>query len=199
MEQLEGRCVLSITTLASFDGTNGYDPEGTLVEDSSGNLFGTTWGGGAFGSGTVFEVQAGSGTITTLASFDKEIGGTTGFHPFAGLVEDTSGNLFGTTSGGGEYGCGTVFEVQAGSGTITTLASFNYTNGNGPDGALAEDSSGNLFGTTYSGGAFGWGTVFEVQAGSGTITTLASFNYTNGAYPFAGLVEDSSGNLFGTS
>ncbi len=183
------------TTLASFNITNGANPEAGLVEDSSGNLFGTTAGGGASKDGTVFEVRASSGTITTLASFN----GTNGEFPAAGLVEDSSGNLFGTTSEGGASKDGTVFEVRAGSGTITTLASFNGTNGDGPAAGLVEDSSGNLFGTTAAGGASNDGTVFEVKAGSGTITTLASFNGTNGARPLAGLVEDSSGNLFGTT
>ena len=184
----------TITTLASFNGTNGEWPIGGLVEDSSGNLFGTTEYGGAKDDGTVFEVQAGSGTIATLASFN----GTDGAYPETGLVEDSSGNLFGTTGGGGSNGDGTVFEVQAGTGIITTLASFNAANGEGHWGVV-EDSSGNLFGTTVYGGAANYGTVFEVQAGSGTITTLASFQWGIGAYPEAGLVVDSSGNLFGTT
>src|SRR5208337_1073544 len=101
------------------------------------------------------------------------------------LVEDSSGNLFGTTAYGGpsyyiDGGTGTVFEVAAGSGSITTLASFDGTNGAGPNGGLVEDSSGNLFGTTayggpmYSGGGSGAGTVFEVAAGSGSISTIAA-------------------------
>ena len=143
----------------------------------------------------MFEVAAGSGTITTLASFDMP----TGQLPIAGLVEDSSGNLFGTTEAGGTNGDGTVFEVAAGSGAVTTLASFNGTDGANPYAGLIEDSSGNLFGTTYSGGSSGYGTVFEVTAGSGTITDLASFNGSNGESPEAGLVEDSSGNLFGTT
>jgi len=186
----------TITTLANFNGTNGANPYAGLVEDGSGNLFGTTGAGGSSGDGTVFEVQAGSGTITTLANFN----GTNGANPYAGLVEDGSGNLFGTTSGGGDAnGDGTVFEVPAGSGAITTLAAFNGTNGANSFAGLVEDGSGNLFGTTDSGGSSGDGTVFEVQVGSGTITTLASFNGTNGAVPYAGLVEDNSGDLFGTT
>ena len=102
-----------------------------------------------------------------------------GANPFGGLVEDSSGNLFGTTALGGTSNDGTVFEVAAGSGTITTLASFNGTNGGSPYAGLVEDSSGNLFGTTTLGGANNDGTVFEIAAGSGTITTLASFNGTN--------------------
>ncbi len=184
-----------ITTLASFNGANGAQPQGGLIEDSSGNLFDVTMAGGPAGGGTVFEVAAGSGVITTLASFN----GTNGVAPQGGLVEDSSGNLFGTTIAGGLAGGGTVFEVAAGSGVITTLASFNGTNGVAPQGGLVEDSSGNLFGTTMAGGPAGGGTVFEVAAGSGVITTLAFFNGINGAFPQGGLVEDSSGNLFGTT
>ena len=186
----------TITTLASFNGTNGADPIGGLVEDSSGNLFGTTHDGGASGDGTVFEVAQGSGTITTLASFN----GTNGANPVGGLVEDSSGNLFGTTYDGGALpATARCSRWQHGSGTITTLASFNGTQRRRSRGGLVEDSSGNLFGTTVIGGADNDGTVFEVAHGSGTITTLASFNGTNGANPYAGLVEDSSGNLFGTT
>jgi uncharacterized repeat protein (TIGR03803 family) len=186
----------TVTTLASFNYYNGDSPQGTLVEDSSGNLFGTTGGGGtAGGYGTVFEVAHGSGAVTTLASFN----GSNGSNPRCGVVEDSSGNLFGTTQTGGPGGYGTVFEVAHGSGAVTTLASFNNSNGEGPQGTLVEDSSGNLFGTTYQGGPGGHGTVFEVAYNSGIVTTLASFNGSNGAYPTAGVVEDSSGDLFGTT
>ena len=182
--------------LAAFNGTNGANPEAGLVEDTNGNLFGTTaYNADASGDGTVFEVAAGSGAITILASFNY----SNGSHPFAGLVEDRHGNLFGTTSQGGAYGYGTVFEVVAGSGTITTLASCNYANGADSYAGLFEDSGGNLFGTTSAGGTSGDGTVFEVVAGSGTITTLATFNGPNGNQPLAGLIEDSHGNLFGTT
>jgi len=183
-------------TLASFNGSNGESPFAGLVEDRSGNLFGTTGQGGAFNDGTVFKVAAGSGSIITLASFN----GPNGQQPVGGLVEDSSGNLFGTTYIGGASSAGTVFEVVAGSGSITTLASFNGANGAVPDGGVVEDRSGNLFGTTLGGGGpSNDGTVFELAAGSGSITTLASFNGANGGGPAAGLVEDRSGNLFGTT
>jgi uncharacterized repeat protein (TIGR03803 family) len=195
VEVLESRWLPSLVSLASFNYTYGSNPNGSLVEDGNGNLFGTTASGGAANDGVVFEVKAGSGTITTLASFN----GANGANPSGGLFEDSSGNLFGTTESGGAANDGVVFEVQVGSGTITTLASFNGANGAGANGSLIEDNSGNLFGTTASGGAANDGTVFEVQAGSGTITTLASFNGTNGSNAHCGLVEDSNGNLFGTT
>ncbi len=162
----------TITPLASFNGTDGARPDGALIMDSSGNLYGTTTYGGASSDGTVFELAKGSGTITTLASFN----GTDGANPYATLVMDSSGNLYGTTAGGGASNDGTVFELASGSGTITTLASFNGTNGANPLAGLIMDSSGNLYGTTESGGASSDGTVFELAKGSSTITTLASFN-----------------------
>jgi uncharacterized repeat protein (TIGR03803 family) len=185
----------TISTLASFNYTDGASPRGALIMDGSGNLYGTTYQGGANGYGTVFELAAGSGTITALASFDK----TDGANPWGGLVMDGSGNLYGTTYQGGASGYGTVFEVAQGSGTITTLASFDKTDGANPYDALVLDGSGNLYGTTYQGGAHPYGTVFELAQGSGTITTLASFDSLNGRYPVAGLVMDGSGNLYGTT
>jgi len=185
----------TITTLASFNGTNGAGPLAALIMDSSGNLYGAATGGGASNVGTVFELAHGSGTITTLASFN----GTNGTNAGGALIMDSSGDLYGTAIGGGASGDGTVFELAYGSGTITTLASFNGTNGKSPPAGLIMDSSGNLYGTTTYGGAFGFGTVFELAYGSGTITTLASFNLSIGAHPEAALIMDSSGNLYGTT
>jgi uncharacterized repeat protein (TIGR03803 family) len=190
----------SPTTLASFNDTNGASPKAGLIVDSSGNLYGTTEYGGANGYGTVYELARGSSTITTLASF----GAGSGVYPYAGLIMDSSGNLYGTTLGVTTSGIdyvgvvdSTVFELAKGSSTITTLASFNgmlY-----PYGALMMDSGGNLYGTTFSGGAKGDGTVFELAEGSRSITTLASFNGANGIKPEAGVLMDRSGNLYGTA
>src|SRR5262249_44117927 len=107
----------------------------------------------------VFELAAGSSTITTLATFN----GANGAVPLAGLVRDAQGNLFGTTQGGGANNLGTVFELAAGSSTITALATFNGANGSLPEGPLLLDSQCNLLGTTSRGGAFNLGTVFELS------------------------------------
>jgi uncharacterized repeat protein (TIGR03803 family) len=195
VRQLESRLTPSVTTLASFLAPHGADPFAGLIRDGSGNLYGTAAVGGAFGRGTVFELAHGSGTITTLTSFN----GTNGRAPFAALIMDSNGNLYGTTAAGGASDDGTVFELAKGSGTITTLASFNGTDGAEPEAALVMDGSGNLYGTTAAGGASGDGTVFELVHGSGTVTTLVSFNGTNGGEPFAGLLLDGSGNLYGTT
>jgi uncharacterized repeat protein (TIGR03803 family) len=184
---------------------HGWLPYGGVIADANGNLFGTTSQGvGSLGNGTVFEItRTGPTTLTTLVEFN----GTNGANPRAGLIADANGNLFGTTSGGGASGDGTVFEIaKTASGyanTPTTLVSFNGSNGAEPVSSLIADSNGNLFGTTSVGGATGNGTVFEVaKTASGyasTPTTLVSFNGSNGANPMAGLLADANGKLFGTT
>jgi uncharacterized repeat protein (TIGR03803 family) len=215
-----------LTTLLSFNVSNGEEPRGTLIADANGDLFGTTELGGANGDGTVFEIQN-TGTVaapvyasapTTLVSFN----GTNGSEPIAGLTTDAHGDLFGTTFGGGANSVGTawsgdgmVFEIQN-TGTVaapvyasapTTLVSFNGSNGANPVAGLIADANGDLFGTTIHGGANSDGTVFEIQ-NTGTVaapvyasapTTLASFNGTNGTEPYAGLTMDANGDLFGTT
>src|SRR5205085_967830 len=158
----------------------GAIPAGGVIRDAAGNLFGTTSQGGPSNAGTVFELPAGSGTIITLANFD----GTNGQDPNVGLIEDGHGNLFGTAAGGGASGVGTVFALPARSDAITALASFHGANGAIPHVALLRDGRGNLFGTTVFGGTANDGTVFELPAGSGTITALASFTGANGVNPY---------------
>jgi len=188
-----------INNLAAFDSsTTGYDPLGGVVRDANGNLFGTTDSGGANFNGTIFEVAAGSSSITTLASFDSS---TTGEDPVGGLVLDANGNLFGTTEFGGPGGHGTLFELAHHGTAITVLASFNGTNGSEPQASLILDGQGDLFGTTEYGGAGGnnMGTVFELPAGGHSIDTLFSFDGANGAYPLGRLLLDNSGDLLGTT
>jgi uncharacterized repeat protein (TIGR03803 family) len=141
--------------------TDGSHPRAGLVLDTSGNLYGTTYDGGANGKGTVFAVSP-SGTETVLYSFCAQSGCRDGSHPLAGLILDAKGNLYGTTYFGGK-GRGTVFEVSP-SGTETVLHSFTAkgTDGYYPSADLVLDDKGNLYGTTLSGGANGGGTVFQV-------------------------------------
>lgn len=186
----------SVTTLASFNGKNGAHPN-PITQDASGNLYGTTEGGGTgIGMGTVFEIASGSGVITTLASFNYGNGG----YPRGGVILDRSGDLYGTTSAGFSLSnYGTIFEIGKGSDTVTTLASFDYRNGATPVGNLAVDTAGSLYGTTQEGGPGELGTVFMLASGSSVITTLATFNGDNGSIPEAGVILDSSGNLYGTA
>jgi len=187
----------AITVLANFDanGSDGTNPNSGLVIDSAGNLYGTTEDGGADGEGTVFEVAHGGGAATTLASFDE----TNGAGPIGGLVMDAAGNLYGTAEAGGANEVGTIFEVARGSGAVTVLANFDGTNGASPTGGLLADAAGNLYGTTTFGGPADDGAVFEMAAGSGSITVLASFNGTNGGSPGSGLIADAAGDLYGTA
>ena len=194
------------TTIATFSYTNGAYPEGNLSLDASGNLFGTTDAGGANGYGSVFEIQKTStgynSTPVTVASFK----GTNGSAPASGLIADAAGNLYGTTSTGGASNSGTIFEIlKTTSGynaTPKTLLSFSSQTGTQPSAGLVADAAGDLFGTTYIGGA-GYGTVFELaKSGTGYATAptvLASFNVQNGSNPDAGLIIDAAGDLFGTA
>jgi uncharacterized repeat protein (TIGR03803 family) len=187
----------TITTLASFDVTNGSTPYGGLLLDSTGNLLGTSYLGGDNGAGTVFKIANGTNAITTIASFGGVGSSLEGFSE--AVIVDDAGNVYGMTPYGGVFGDGTVYEIAAGTTTITTLASFNETDGAQPDGVLAIDSKGNLFGAASAGGDNGDGTVFEIAAGSNAITALASFNGTNGMTPNAGVIIDENGNLYGTT
>jgi uncharacterized repeat protein (TIGR03803 family) len=156
------------TTLVSFcalpNCADGSFPVAGLIADANGNLFGTTAGGGAHDSGTVFEIaktkHGYASTPTTLISFCALPGCADGSAPMAGLISDADGNLFGTTADGGVYDDGTVFEIaktkHGYASTPTTLVSFDGDNGDFPLAGLIADAHGNLFGTTDSGGAHGW-------------------------------------------
>jgi uncharacterized repeat protein (TIGR03803 family) len=183
----------TITTVASFNGTNGTLPFGGVTFDAAGNIFGASQQGGVNGFGTIFEIANGSNTISTLASFN----GTTGSNPISHLTIDAAGNLYGTALTGGSNNVGTVFELVKGSNTISSLASFTGANGQNPGTSITFDAAGNLYGVTPSGGANGFGTVFEIANGSNTITTLASFNGANGKFPSPGLIIDAAGNMYG--
>ena len=188
-----GAAAQQLTTLYSFTGSDGANPSAGLIADPAGNLYGTTAGGGASGQGTVFQLDP-SGNPTVLYSFT----GGDGSHPGGVLIADAAGNLYGTTISGGAQDAGTVFQLTP-SGTLNVLYSFT----GGSDGALPwagmiADTAGNLYGTTYGGGASGQGTVFQLDP-SGTLTVLYSFTGGNDASPWSGLIADAAGNLYGTT
>ena len=175
-------------------GADGESPWGSLVRDSQGNLYGTTWNGGAYNDGTVFMTTR-SGVETVLHSFGA---GTDGLLPAGGLVRDAQGNLYGTTVGGGVNLHGTVFQITA-AGVESVLHSFTGADGNGPYAALVQDSAGNLYGTTNVGGAHGYGVVFKITL-AGTLTVLYNFAGGNdGGVPYGSVVRDAQGNVFGTT
>ncbi len=188
----------TLTTLHGFDITDGYDPYAALVQATNGTFYGTTTEGGANGDGTVFSITSG-GTLTTLHNFD----GTDGAYPDATLVQATNGTFYGATVVDGGNGYGTVFSITPG-GTLTTLHSFDSTDGAEPYATLVQATNGTLYGTTQMGGtancSFGQpcGTVFSITAG-GTLTTLHSFDGTDGNSPDAPLVQDTNGTFYGVT
>ncbi|MGC2109399.1 MAG: choice-of-anchor tandem repeat GloVer-containing protein [Candidatus Korobacteraceae bacterium] len=193
------------------DGTDGTQPYAGLILDGGGNLYGTTYTGGDYGVGTVFEVSPdGSGGWTEKKLHNFGLYGTDGTSPNASLIFDAAGNLYGTTYLGGIHGWGTVFEMmpkQGGGWTELVLHSFNLagTAAANPLASLLIDTAGNLYGTTLNGGLHSVGTVFEMkpgQAGGWTETLLYSFNFngTDGATPaLAGLIGDNASNGYGTT
>ncbi len=184
------------TTLHSFaNGKDGCEPDGGLLRDKAGNLYGTTTRCGTFSMGTVFKVSK-TGKETVLHSF----AGTDGAWPmFTSLVMDKKGNLYGTTLYGGATGSGTVYKLSKG-GALTVLHSFTgkTTDGCFPAGTPAMDEKGNLYGAANGCGSAGLGIVWEVSS-KGTETVLHNFTggETDGAYPTAGVIIDAKGNLYG--
>jgi uncharacterized repeat protein (TIGR03803 family) len=198
--------------IRSFDVTNGGFPFAGLIQASDGNFYGTTEQDGAHGGGTVFKVTP-KGKLTTLYDFCTQQNCSDGANPFSGLVQGEDGNLYGTTYEGGDVncdypqGCGTVFKITR-QGGLTTLHSFA-----GPDGAnpyyaaLVQSTDGKFYGTTFLGGAstvcsLGCGTVFKIDA-EGALTTLYSFcsqsACTDGENPGAGLVQGTDADFYGTT
>ncbi len=191
----------TFTDLLNFDGANGeYPAYMSLIQGSNGNLYGTSFGGGTYDDGTIFEITT-AGVLTTLYTFCSKTDCADGAGPYAGLVQDNSGNLYGTTVGGGSHFNGTVFKLSS-SNKLTTLHSFK---GGTTEGAYPFSGlilyNGDYYGTTQAGGANGAGTVFKITTG-GTLTTLYSFcsqsECADGDVPYAGLVQ-LDGNFYGTT
>jgi uncharacterized repeat protein (TIGR03803 family) len=189
--------------------TDGANPLARLVFDQQGSLYGTTYRGGdqpgcgGYGCGVVFKLTL-EGKETVLYSFCTQANCADGAQPSAGLVSDRKGNLYGTTSGGGAYQSGVVFKLTP-KRKETVLYGF-CAQSNCADGALplagpVFDNRGNLYGTTPYGGASGAGVVFKLTP-KGKETVLYSFcaqGCTDGYRPFAGVVFDQKGNLYGTT
>jgi uncharacterized repeat protein (TIGR03803 family) len=234
---------------------DGANPETALVQAPNGNFYGTTYGGGAHGFGTVFKITAAgsrtilysfcaqtncsdgsfplgglvlgrdgnfygtttgstdhgsvfkiapNGVLTTLYSFCSQTGCTDGLRPQAGLIQARDGNFYGTTTGGGSKNIdyGTIFKITP-SGVLTTLHSFNGADGFSSHSGLLQAADGNFYGTVAYGGnracvPYGCGTIFRMSS-TGKFTTLHVFNGSDGANPFAGLVQGSDGNFYGTT
>jgi uncharacterized repeat protein (TIGR03803 family) len=206
------------TVLHIFNSQNGGLPNGSLILDMAGDLYGTTQTGGTYGYGTVFKLAPGVNgkwTETVLHSFD----GKDGNQPASALIFDSLGNLYGTTEAGGNrsyffgYGGGTVFKLAPGTDgkwTYSLLFSFSLNDGEQPASSLVLDTAGNLYGTTVRGGDlssflcldYGCGTVFRLvpgENGSWTEEVLHKFNGVDGFAPYAAVIFDAAGNLYGTT
>jgi len=192
----------ALTTLHNFGGADGSQPLAGLAEGSDGNFYGTTNLGGSQNNGTVFKITP-SGQFTTLHSFCSKPACADGQNPYAGLIQATDGDLYGTTLSGGSHGDGTVFKVTKG-GTFSTLYSFcsqsGCVDGEFPQTGLVQASNGNLYGTTILGGAYGSGTIFEITL-SGALSTLYNVcpqsGCPDGNYLYAGLIQGKDGDLYG--
>lgn len=204
--------------LYAFTDKDGSLPEGGLIADSAGNFYGTTSYGGAGsctgalghlrGCGVVFELTPGGSGRWTERVLYSFAGGADGSNPSAGLILDSAGNLYGTTSAGGPDGFGTVFELSpGGSGQWAETILHTFTGGSDdgayPRAGLVFDGANNLYGTTFNGGPENSGTVFELSPstnGQWSVTILHGFTGgSDGGSPDAGLTFDSVGNLYGAS
>ena len=187
-----------LTTLQSFNTTNGAKPNANIIQGRDGSFYGTTVNGGLLDAGTVFRVTT-NGTLTTLFSF----GDTNGANPYGGLAQGADGVLYGTTAYGGTKGYGIIFRITT-NGSLTTMHTFTGgDDGANPWSSLMRGIDDTFYGTTILGGpatsAGTWGTVFQI-ATNGQFSSLASFGFTaNGVSPYGSLVQDATGDLYGTT
>jgi len=212
----------TFTTLHNFHGSDGNAPLAGLIQGTDGNLYGTTYSGGANTNsdwcksddstcGTVFKITP-AGRFTTIYNFCSQTDCTDGSLPEAGLIQAGDGNFYGTTTNGGAHEGGTIFRITP-SGALTTLYSFcsesNCTDGLQPKAGLIQATDGKLYGTTEQGGvddcslvSLGCGTVFAITL-TGALTTVYSFCPQYGCYdgsaPEAGLLQGTDGNFYGTT
>jgi uncharacterized repeat protein (TIGR03803 family) len=187
----------ALTNLYSFTGgADGSFPVAPLLAAANGNLYGPTATGGSLGAGNIFRL-APAGAFTNLYSFTN---GADGNAPASALAQGADGNFYGMT-GGGAHGCGNVFRMTP-AGALANLYSFTGgTDGYAPAGALTQGPDGNFYGATTHNTLRGiqfYGTLFKITT-NGALTTLYMLNYTDGFYPYAGLVLGANGNFYGTT
>ncbi len=201
---LTALCPWKATVLYGFSGgADGANPRyGDLNFDQAGNIYGTTPAGGSSNNGVVYEMMRSGGGWTEQPLYT--FSGPDGSQPFAGIIFDNAGNMYGTTAQGGAYGYGTVYELSPSGGGWTEKVLYSFQNGSDgsyPIGGLIFDQSGNLYGAADNGGSGGGGTVFELTPSGGSWTYNPLYSFTGGAQcgPRASLVMDGSGNLYGTT
>ncbi len=193
------------SVIHAFTGTSdGANPYSSVIFDTAGNLYGTTFAGGAHGYGTVFQLTpSGAGwTENTLYSYQ---GSADGGAPFGGVVLDNAGNLYGATASGGSGSGGTVYKMTPSNGSWTYNLLYSFIGSAylpGAYGSLTMDAAGNLYGTTAKDGAYGAGSVFKLTPSNGGWTETDLYDFpggTAGAVPYGSVLIDASGNLYGTA
>jgi uncharacterized repeat protein (TIGR03803 family) len=187
-------------TLLDFDDTDGANPTMSLVQGLDGALYGTTFGGGENGGGTIFRIAVGD-RFATIYNFCGELNCADGFYPRAGLALASNGEFYGAASAGGPNQAGTIFKTTP-QGALTTLYSFcsqpGCSDGDAPSVALSLGEDNNFYGTTAVGGAEGSGTVFAISLG-GALNIVYSFQWKNGSGSMSPLLQASDGYFYGTS
>jgi uncharacterized repeat protein (TIGR03803 family) len=184
----------TLATLRSFTGGSDGAYLNGLAQGSNGSLYGTAQSGGANGYGTAFRLNS-NGSLTTVVSFNQ----LNGAYPYAGVVQAADGNFYGTTLEGGTAYSGSVFKMSPSVGVLNLYSFTGGTDGNLPTAGLIQGSDGSLYGTTYEGGTNGDGVVFKITT-NGLPTTLYSFTGGADGYgPWAGLVQGTDGNFYGTT
>lgn len=197
----------NITVVHTFTGaSDGGSPDAGVVLDQDGNLYGTTYRGGTYSAGVVYEFSYGSLGLGWTETILHNFGGSGDGKGSSGLVFDTQGNLFGATEVGGTMDDGTVYELQpSGGGGFSYAILYNFdpqlTGSPAIVASLSVDSAGNLYGTGEGGGTYGDGTVFELSpdGGSWNFTVLNNFTYYDGYEPGSTPLLDGQGNLYGTT
>lgn len=189
------------TPIYTFQGApDGQYPQGDLAMDQSGDLYGSTNIGGE-GGGVVFELTSSQGNWSESILHTFVSGPSDGSQPIGGVTLDPAGNVYGTAAGGA-YGWGTVYRLLAQPGWPEQLL-YSFTDGSDGAGLASDvtlDSTGNLYGSTFSGGSGGGGTAFELSSGTWAFQLLSSFTGSIASGPFlSDLVRDQAGNLYGTT
>jgi|HubBroStandDraft_2_1064218.scaffolds.fasta_scaffold38387_1 uncharacterized repeat protein (TIGR03803 family) len=187
--------------LYDFTQDSGFEPLAGATVDGSGDFFGTANAGGTADRGVVYRMtqSGGSWIQSVLYSF---LGQDDGARPNAGLIRDSSGNLYGATVVAGAGGGGTVYELSPSGGSWTFSLIYSFSGSAGPAAALTMDAAGNLYGTTYGDGAYGFGNVFKLTKSNDSWTYTSLYDFTggdDGANPMSNVVFDSAGNLYGTT
>jgi uncharacterized repeat protein (TIGR03803 family) len=194
VQVVHAQTFVPLHTFAGFP-SDGRMPQGRLVRDAVGNLYGTTTYGGIYGAGSIFKLDP-EGNETILFNFFRSTNKDDGYWPAGGLTQDGAGNLYGTTSYGGNHqcnppeGCGTVFKLDS-TAHLTILHRFNQPDGTFPNGTLARDDAGNLYGA-MNGGSLSSAGVFKLDTAGKLTVLLTGGNIGN-------VVLDSLGNLVGAN